>query len=99
MSTTDTSSWTVIAAANNWDGIRMADRQLAERLAAHRRVLYVDPPISVIRRLRSNGWRTALHVGGHLERLGPRLARLTPDALPGWSRPGLAAVNARLVAA
>ena len=34
----------VIMAANSWDGIRMADRQLAESLCRHAPVLYVDPP-------------------------------------------------------
>ena len=86
----------VIAAANGWDQRRMADRQLAEALARHAPVLYVEPPASVISRRR--------HGHGATGRRDPvtvvhdRLVRLSPEGLPGLSRPGLARLNRSVVA-
>jgi len=88
----------VIAAANSWDGVRMADRQLAEALSAHVPVLYVDPPMSVMTRRRQPA-AAAVAAAGRLRVLRPGLARLVPEALPGLTRKGVAAVNVRLLAA
>ncbi|MGO4383802.1 glycosyltransferase [Specibacter sp. RAF43] len=98
MSGHEFSQTVVIAAANSWDGVRMADRQLAERLSRHAPVLYVDPPQSVVSRFRERG------LGGlarkpWLRRIGPGLARLSPEALPGFARPAVATTNARAIAA
>jgi teichuronic acid biosynthesis glycosyltransferase TuaH len=35
-----------ICAANGWDTVKVADQHLAEHLARHVPVLYVDPPVS-----------------------------------------------------
>lgn len=88
----------VIAAANRWDGIRMADRQLAERLNRHAPILYVDPPQSAVSRVRENG-RAGLARKPWLQHLGPGLARLSPEALPGFARPAVAGANTRAIAA
>lgn len=85
----------VVSAANPWDGIPMADQQLAAALARRVSVLYVDPPESAVSRVRKKGLRTAVR-RSRLERLGPQFARLTPEGLPGLSRPSVASVNARL---
>lgn len=98
---TRSTSWAgtvVICGANNWDGPRFADRQLAERLAQARPVLYVDRPLSPVtvarRRAPSNALRPPW-----LRVLGPRLARLTPIVVPGMERPLVAPSTRVLVAA
>lgn len=85
----------VVSAANPWDGIPMADQQLAAALARRVPVLYIDPPESAVTRVRKAGMGAALR-RERLEYLGPRFARLTPEGLPGLSRPGVAPANARL---
>lgn len=87
----------IIAAANPWDGVRMADRQLAEALAELCPVLYVDPPSSPLSHLRRKG-ATGPNLRPRLRRLGPQLAHLTPVVAPGLARPGVGAVNVRLMA-
>lgn len=88
----------VLSAANGWDGVRMADQQLAASLARKIPILYVDPAQSVATRVRTRGMSAAFHRGG-LTRLGPTLWRLSPEGLPGLSRPGIARLNAVWVAA
>lgn len=67
----------VVVAANNWDGIKLHDRHVAENLAAHGPVLYVDPPVS-----RLAGRRDPVQAGSRrgprLRVVAPNLARLTP---------------------
>ena len=88
----------VVCAANNWDGVRFHDRQLAENLSRHAPVLYVDPPTSPLTRLRRPELAAAMH-GPRLRRVGPRLARLTPHVPPGPERPLLAPITIQLMAA
>lgn len=87
----------ILAAANPWDGIPMADQQLARALAAHAPVLYVDPAQSVVSRYRKTGRVTATKrpIPSHV---GDNLFRLTPEALPGLTRPGIAPLNRALIA-
>lgn len=87
----------VLSAANPWDEHRMADAQLAAALSHFARVLYVDPAQSVPSRIRSSGWSSALRLP-RLSLIGPRTARLTPEGLPGLSRPRVSAANSRLIA-
>jgi glycosyltransferase involved in cell wall biosynthesis len=87
----------VIMAANPFEGVRMADRQLAERLTAYHPVLYVEPPVSAAGRRRNGQQPWA--AGPRVRTISDRLLVLTPDALPGLSRPAVAPLNARLVAA
>jgi teichuronic acid biosynthesis glycosyltransferase TuaH len=62
----------------------MTDQQLAEHLSRHAPVLYVDPPISpLVQRLRGRGAAPA----PRLRVIHPRLAVLTPTALPARTRP------------
>lgn len=79
----------------SWDGIRGTDRHLATAMAAHARILWVDPPVSPVRpTLRrgavSRSFRPMLSV------VDDRITRLTPIALPGLSRPGVRATTALL---
>jgi O-antigen/teichoic acid export membrane protein/glycosyltransferase involved in cell wall biosynthesis len=87
----------VIVAANPWDGIRMADQQLADALADHMPVLYVDPPTSFVTRRKRPELAFDRHAGRLLE-LRPGLARLVPEALPGLTRAGVARANSTLLA-
>jgi glycosyltransferase involved in cell wall biosynthesis len=86
----------VIVGANRWDGVRMADRQLADALADEMPVLYVDPPISFMTRRRQPQLQSK---GSRLRILRPGLAHLAPDALPGLTRPGISEANSWLLAA
>jgi glycosyltransferase involved in cell wall biosynthesis len=80
----------------SWDGIRGTDRHLATAMTRHTRVLWVDPPISPLTPARhrsgnSRAFRPVFSV------INDSLARLTPVALPGLSRPGVRATTAVLV--
>ncbi|MDQ1379934.1 MAG: teichuronic acid biosynthesis glycosyltransferase TuaH, partial [Actinomycetota bacterium] len=86
----------VIYATNPWDGVKFQDRHLAERLTRFAPVLYVNRPVSRLTRRRGPERRAAL-IGPRLRRIGPRLAVLTPEALPGPERRYMAAITERLV--
>jgi teichuronic acid biosynthesis glycosyltransferase TuaH len=78
----------IYCAGTSWDGTRFGDQHLAERLAKFGPVLYVDPPQSVLTRIRNP------HLAGAMQEpplrlIAPGLARLTPRALPGKGRPGI----------
>lgn len=78
----------VLASGMSWDDAWMTEKHLATALARRVPVLFVDPPMSLVTplrkpHLRAGGWRSRLQV------VGPRLARLTPMAPPGVSRPVL----------
>jgi teichuronic acid biosynthesis glycosyltransferase TuaH len=89
---------TVIVSGKPWDGVRGADRQLAEQLTRWSRVLWVDPPLSPA---------TPAHyrpgvgrpVRPRLSAAAPGIVRLTPVVLPGLSRPGIRATTWPLVRA
>lgn len=87
----------VIAAANSWDEARMADHQFAAALSAHAPVLYVDPASSALGRARDDGlaaaWRRE-----PIASVEDQVIRLSPEGLPGGSRPGIAWLNRALVA-
>ncbi len=93
----DWSRTVVICAANNWDGARFQDRQLAERLCKLVPVLYVDPPTSVLTRWRRPELKEAFQ-GPRLRVIRPGLARLTPVVLPGMERVGISASTRMLMA-
>ena len=78
----------VICSGTSWDGARLSDRHLAERLTQYAPVLFVDPPISFLTPIRRPGLAASAFAPG-LSRIADRLVRLTPLALPGVSRPGL----------
>lgn len=79
----------------SWDGIRGTDRHLATALSAHVPVLWVDPPVSVatVASRRSGAPRT---LRPRLTEAADGIARLTPVALPGLTRPGVRATTAPL---
>jgi glycosyltransferase involved in cell wall biosynthesis len=79
----------VLCAANNFDGIKLHDQHMAERLATLRPVLYVDPPLSPLTARRSPVAAKSL-AAPRLRMQAPGLARLTPVVTPFPSRPGLA---------
>ena len=87
----------VLCAANSWDTPnKMADRHLAEHLAGHAPVLYVDPPMSRLTTFRHPELAATLEEP-RLRLVAPGLARLTPVVLPGPQRPGMTRVTAILV--
>jgi teichuronic acid biosynthesis glycosyltransferase TuaH len=88
----------VLNAANRWDDMWMADQQLATSLAEFMPVLYVDPVQSAATRFRDRGWSSVRRTRTRLTLLGPRLARLEPEGLPGISHRGITNINARLSA-
>lgn len=80
----------------SWDGIRGTDRHLAVAMARHARILWVDPPVSPVRPVassRANGRSFT----PKLSVIDDRVTRLTPVALPGFSRPGVRVTTEALV--
>ncbi|WP_456823141.1 glycosyltransferase [Cellulomonas sp. P5_E12] len=77
----------VLVSGVSWDDSAMSEKRLALALSAHAPVLFVDPPMSVLTPLRKRHLGARLRT--RLQVLGPGLARLTPLAPPGVSRPGL----------
>ncbi|MET0238136.1 MAG: glycosyltransferase [Kibdelosporangium sp.] len=88
----------VVASGVTWDGVKGSERQLAESLARHADILWVDPPVSPVTPARFRG-RTGRMLWPRLRPLEPRIARLTPVGPPGWTRPGIRAVTWPLVRA
>jgi teichuronic acid biosynthesis glycosyltransferase TuaH len=86
----------VIVSGKPWDGVRGADRQLAEQLVRYARVLWVDPPVSPAtpEHFRPGTSRAVLP---RLRPVADRIDRLSPVALPGLSRPGIRATTWPLV--
>jgi teichuronic acid biosynthesis glycosyltransferase TuaH len=86
----------VLCAANSWDEVKLADRHMAEHLAALAPVLYVDPPISHLTRF------NAPEVAGSLKRprlrtVAPGIARYTPLAPPKPMEPAMLPLTNRIV--
>jgi teichuronic acid biosynthesis glycosyltransferase TuaH len=86
----------VLCAANNFDTIKVADQHMAEHLAAHGELLYVDPPLSLAAAFRNPALRRALR--------RPRLRmtpggfwRLTPVVPPFPLRRGMRSLTRMLV--
>lgn len=77
-----------------WDANRMTDQHLAERLAAHASVLYVDPPLSIVRAHQASRIPS---MQPRLQRLGPSLLRLTPLAPPAPLRKAVRGTTYRLM--
>jgi teichuronic acid biosynthesis glycosyltransferase TuaH len=92
----DVDGLVVLCAANNYDGVKVADHHLAERLTRIAPLLYVDPPLS--RLTARNDPRLAPSVvGPRLRRAAAGFWRLTPVVAPFPMRPGMRAVTERLV--
>jgi teichuronic acid biosynthesis glycosyltransferase TuaH len=83
----------IICAANNYDGIKVADQHLADQLSRLTPVLYVDPPFSRLTPLRHPNV-APLITGPRLRVQAPGLARLTPLVQPFPSRRGLTSITA-----
>lgn len=86
----------VLCAANPFDGSGFADPLLARHLCRRMPVLYVDPPISRMTRLRQPLAAGTL-AEPRLRVVAPGLARLTPVVLPGPLRPGMTGLTSFLV--
>jgi glycosyltransferase involved in cell wall biosynthesis len=86
----------VLCAANRWDDVKLADRHMAERLTEHAPVLYVDPPVSHLTRLKNPAVTRSLD-GPRLRHVTPRLARYTPVVGPKPRHPLMRAASSRLV--
>lgn len=86
----------VICASTGWDQVRLADRHMAEHLAHHAPVLYVEPPISHLTRIKHPELADSL-ARPHLRRLSPRIARYTPVVPPKPMHPALVGLTSRLV--
>jgi teichuronic acid biosynthesis glycosyltransferase TuaH len=79
----------VICAANNYDGIRLADQHVADHLSRLRPVLFVDPPISHF----TKGPGVASLKEPRLRMVSPSLARFTPVVQPYPARRGMLAIT------
>lgn len=86
----------VFCAANNYDGIKLADQHFAEQLSKLVPVLYVDPPLSSFIPLKRPRMAASM-VGPRVRILAPWLARLTPIVEPFPSKRRLTGLTAKLV--
>jgi glycosyltransferase involved in cell wall biosynthesis len=86
----------VLCAANNWDDVKLADRHMAERLAKHVPILYVDPPLSRLTPLHHPHLRPSTR-RPRLRLVNPNIARLTPLIPPRGSLKGLARLSELLL--
>ncbi len=80
----------VFFAGTAWDGNKFPDQHIAERLSRWAPVLYVDPPLSVIRSRHADGSRAPRP---RLERLSDSMLRLVPVVPPAPLRPGVRLVS------
>jgi teichuronic acid biosynthesis glycosyltransferase TuaH len=85
-------------AAVSWDGIRGTDRHLATAMTRHARILWVDPPVSLLTSADRRG-TVGRRVRPRLSVIGDRITRLTPMGLPGLTRPAIRATTAVLARA
>ena len=76
----------VLCSGNPYADTKVADQHMAEQLAGFRPVLYVDPPVSVVRALMARAWSTHVWPRRPVEIL-PNLWRTTPlvEPYPGRS--------------
>src|ERR1700753_1321185 len=77
----------------SWDGICGTDRRLATAMARHAHILWVDPPVSI---LRSSDRLSAASrsLRPTLSAVDDQITRLTPTATPGRNRVGARTVVA-----
>jgi teichuronic acid biosynthesis glycosyltransferase TuaH len=94
----DQDSYLIWLAGVPWDGIPGTDRHLATALARHTPIMWVDPPISPISSARS-GHKTWQSLRPLLEVIEDRFVRLTPIALPGFTRRGVRSTTPMLTRA
>jgi teichuronic acid biosynthesis glycosyltransferase TuaH len=80
----------------SWDGIPGTDRRLATAMTRHVRILWVDPPVSLMRPSHLHG-SSNRPVRPRISAIDDRLTRLTPMALPGLTRFGIRATTAPLL--
>jgi teichuronic acid biosynthesis glycosyltransferase TuaH len=81
-----------------WDGIPGTDWQMASAMTRHARVLWVDPPLSMVTPARLSG-ENAGGLTPSLSCPAPGITRLCTVALPGLTRPGIRASTAPLLRA
>jgi glycosyltransferase involved in cell wall biosynthesis len=86
----------VICASTGWDQVRLADRHMAENLAPLAPVLYVEPPVSHLTRIKHPELAGSL-ARPRLRRLAPRIARYTPVVPPKPMHPAVVGLTSRLV--
>jgi teichuronic acid biosynthesis glycosyltransferase TuaH len=79
-----------------WDGPAGSDKQLAGALTAYGPVLYVDPPISALTRLRKPH-HASVTAGPRLRVHTPRLAQLITLVTPGMTKPVLRHLRVPLI--
>lgn len=85
----------VLCAGVRWDDVKMADRQMAEHLAAHVPVLYVDPFVSHMSRFKNPAVAASLK-RPRLRILGPQLARFSPVVPPKPTHPAMVQIASRV---
>ncbi len=77
-----------------WDGHRLGAQFLAEALAASHHVLFVDPPVSVVRAITGRRPGRPVARPSVVEPVADGLWRFRSLGLPGLRRPGVRDVNA-----
>jgi teichuronic acid biosynthesis glycosyltransferase TuaH len=94
MTSFDPKDWrglVVVCGGTRWDGMISPERSVARRLARSVPVLFLDPPLSLVRVPKTEA------PAGRLRLIDDRLAHLTPVVQPGVDRRGLARVTEQLM--
>ncbi len=83
----------VYFAGSSWEGIVGTDRRMAEAISAHMSVLWVDPPVPMLKILRERiGDRIRSKVLG-LDQVAPNICRLRALGTVGLTRPVLRSIS------
>jgi teichuronic acid biosynthesis glycosyltransferase TuaH len=78
----------VVASGMSWDDTWLSEKHLALALSRHVPVLFVDPAVSHLSRLKKPALRESMK-GPRLRKIQHNLARVTPVTVPGVGRPVL----------
>jgi teichuronic acid biosynthesis glycosyltransferase TuaH len=81
----------VVCGGTPWNGMAATEKEIATRLVRRAPVLYVDPPVSLVR------VRDASARGGRLRVLDDGLAHLSPVVQPGVDRWGMARLTEQMI--
>lgn len=88
----------ILCSGQAWDGVTGTHRSVAEELRHHARVLWVDPPVSVVTPARKRFGASRAPVP-RLRTPLPGVTRLTPQAPPFHGRKGIRRITRPLVLA
>ena len=88
--------WLLVLAVNSWNGTARTDRHIATHLTPYARILWVDPPMSVVTPT-ANRFGAPRRLLPRLVQVAPRVTRLITVAQPFHTRRGVRLLTPALV--